>query len=147
MALHPDSWRFENARTRHRERLYWLTLLTGLANVGVLALYLADAVDSIIVGYMVGGMAGSLLAAGIRGRSDGYYQQLAGVGMRWTMVVLGILVLSLWLADTGIAARSTPVLPVLAGDAYLGTLILALAYHAGYAVAFLRDRLTARSGG
>lgn len=135
----------EEARALHRERLYWLTLLTGLANLALLAMHVAGA-SIALEGWLVGGVTGSLLVAGFRGHTDDYYNQLVGTGMRLMTFGIGILLLLTWMQqETSLVSRLVPGFDRLAGDGFLLMLSLGLLFHAGYAFAYLRDRWTARS--
>lgn len=123
-----------------RVRIYWLTLLSGLTSVLALTLHLLAINNFSLTGFIIGSMAGSLIFAGIRGYTDDYYQQLVTVGMRWTMVALGIAVLALWAhGETALVARLLPAVKTLAADTYLLVLILGVVFHAGYCFAYLRD--------
>jgi hypothetical protein len=141
MVYEPNSYDPEKAVRTQRERLYWMTLLTGLGNAAVLVLHL-NGIETILLGWLVGGMVGALIVAGIRGHTDDYYNQLINAGMRLMAFGLGVLLLLLWMhAETSLIARLIPGFAVLAQDAFLLALVLSLLFHAGYAFAYLRDLL------
>ena len=128
---------------QQRVRVYWLTLISGAASVIALVLHLLAIANFSLIGPLIGSVAGSLMVAGIRGYTDSYYQQLVAVGMRWTMVTLGALVLVLRAnGETSLVARLLPGVNALDADAYMLVLILGVAFHAGYAFAYLRDIAT-----
>lgn len=140
MAYDPNYRDAEQAVRTQRERLYWMTLLTGLGNAAVLVLHL-NGIETILLGWLVGGMVGALIVAGIRGHTDDYYNQLINAGMRLMALGLGVLLLLLWMhAETSLIARLIPGFAVLAEDAFLLALVLSLLFHAGYAFSYLRDR-------
>lgn len=141
MPYDPKASSLGDIEAKQRERLYWLTLLSGLGNVAVLGLYLYGA-DTILLGWLVGGIVGALLVAGFRGHTDDYYNQLITSGLRLMAFGLGIMLLLLWIhAETALLVRLMPGIATLAADAFMLALILALLFHGGYAFAFLRDRL------
>lgn len=125
----------------HRERLYWLTLVSGATNLIVLVLYLIGSMDGLLAP-LIGAMCGSLIAAGMWGRTDDYYNALVSVGFRWMSAALGIALLLLWIqSKMAVIERLIPGFDRLAGDSYLLALCLALVFHAGYAFAYLFDKL------
>ncbi|KLI63911.1 hypothetical protein [Aurantiacibacter marinus] len=135
----------EQAVIAQRERLYWLTLVSGLGNIAALVLHWIDADDFLLSGVIIGSVAGSLLVAAIRGRTDGYYQDLVAFGTRCTAFALGVFLLLLWADNnTSLFRRLIPGFETLTGDAYLLALILGLVFHAGYAFAYLRDLITSK---
>ncbi|WP_271077803.1 hypothetical protein [Aurantiacibacter sp. MUD61] len=133
----------EAAMREHRERLYWLTLATGVVNIIALAMHLAG-MTSAFIGPLIGGMCGSLIVAGMKGNTDGYYQSLVSEGLRWMAAALGVGLLVLWAdADSSLVERFIPRFDILAKDSLLLALILSLFFHAGYAFAYLRDLIFA----
>ena len=120
-----------------RERLYWLTLLSGLGNFALLALHIFGA-ETTLVPWIAAGVAGALITAGIRGITDGYYNELVGVGLRWMAIVLGVLTLLLWI-NADLSLLVFPWVDRLADDGFLLALVLGLAFHAGYAFAYIKD--------
>ncbi len=146
MVYEPNSYDPEKAMIAHRERLYWLTLLTGLGNIALIAMYLAE-VDMFLVGWLVGGVAGSVIVAGTRGNTDSYYQSLVGMGLRWMAFALGaVAVLLMPVSSRSLIEVFIPDASIVTRDGYLLTLILALVFHAGYAFAYLRDLLASGPG-
>ena len=127
----------EKAVAAQRERLYWLTLLSGLGNAVLLALHLIGA-ETILVPWIAAGVAGALITAGIRGISDGYYNDLVSVGLRWMAFALGVLTLLLWI-NADLSLLVFPWVDRLADDGFLLALVLGLAFHAGYAFAYIKD--------
>ncbi|WP_435417643.1 hypothetical protein WAB17_12335 [Parerythrobacter aurantius] len=125
---------------QQRVRVYWMTLVSGAANVLALVLHLQSIDDFALRGPLVGAVAGAIILAGIRGNTDGYYQQLVNIGVRWTMIALGIAVLVLWAhRETSLVGRLLPGIERLAADPYLLALLLGVIFHAGYAFAYVRD--------
>ena len=141
MPYDPKASALDDVTAKQRERLYWLTLLSGLGNVAVLGLYLYGAA-TILLGWLVGGIVGALLVAGFRGHTDDYYNQLVTSGLRLMAFGLGITLLLLWIQEeTALLVRLIPGIATLAANAFLLALVLALLFHGGYAFAYLRDRL------
>ncbi|WP_324260299.1 hypothetical protein U4960_08890 [Altererythrobacter sp. H2] len=143
MAYNPNYRDAEKARQDQRERVYALTLLSGIGNIAALFLHI-NGIATIMLGWLVGGMVGALVVAGIQGRTDDYYNQLTSSGLRLMALGLGTLLLLLWAqTETALAARWIPGLAVLAQDALLLAMILTLLFHLGYAYSYLRDRWAA----
>ncbi|RJY08511.1 hypothetical protein D6201_03285 [Aurantiacibacter aquimixticola] len=139
MTQNPDA-----AVRAHRERLYSLTLASGVANIVALVMHLNGA-SSILLGPIFGATCGSLIVAGIKGNTDSYYNALVSVGLRWMAFSLGVLLLLLWMqAEASIIDRLIPGFEILAKDSFILALTLGLFFHGGYAFAFLFDTL--RSG-
>ena len=131
----------ERNQREHRERLYWLTLASGAVNVIAIPLHLSGA-NIAFMGPLFGGMCGSLIVAGFKGNTDGYYRSLVGTGLSWMAFGLGVVMLLLWIdSNTSLMDRLIAGFDILAGDSLLLALGLALLFHAGYAFAYLRDRL------
>jgi hypothetical protein len=145
MVYQPNFYDPEQAVAAQRERLYWLTLVSGVESIVAIAMHLAGVDNFVLNGLIIGGVAGALIVAGIRGRTDGYYQDLVAVGMRWAAFALGIFILLSWASEnTSLIGRLIPGFDALNGDTYLLALSLALIFHAGYAFAYLRDLITSR---
>ncbi|APE28718.1 hypothetical protein [Aurantiacibacter gangjinensis] len=144
MPYRPNTYDHEAALKAHRERLYWLTLLSGLANIALIALY-ATGTDFVLSGVMLGGVIGSLVVTAFRGNTDDYYQALSLTGLRWMAVTVGFLALVLMpLSDRTLVEIFAPGLAPFATDSIMVLLIACLAFHAGYAFAYLRDSLLVR---
>ncbi len=140
MSYRPTTQDPEASARAHRERLYLMTLASGVANIAVLIVHVGD-VFSAFLGPLLGGMCGSLIFAGIKGNTDSYYRALVGLGLRWMSFALGVLALLLWThTETSLVELLIPAFPRLTGDAFLLALILGLFFHAGYAFAYLRDQ-------
>ncbi|GGD51685.1 hypothetical protein GRI62_05935 [Erythrobacter arachoides] len=125
----------------HRERLYWLTLASGVINAVMVPLHLAE-LETAFVGPLIGGVIGSLLVAGMKGSTDGYFRSLVDTGLSWMAFGLGLAMLLLWIdSNTSLMDRLVPGFDRLAGNSLLLALVLGLLFHAGYAFAYMRDRL------
>ncbi|MGB3165342.1 MAG: hypothetical protein WBA68_01040 [Alteraurantiacibacter sp.] len=143
MPYEPHSYSYEKhaANAAHRERLYWLTLVSGATNLIVLVLYVIGAMDGLLAP-LIGAMCGSLIAAAIWNRQDDYYNALVTAGFRWMSAALGTVLLLLWMhGATSLIDRPLPGFERFAGDIYLLALTLALMFHAGYSFAYLFDKL------
>ena len=131
----------DKALERHRERLYLLTFISGLANLLLIFLHLIDG-HNVISGILLGATVGSLIIGAIRSNTDSYYQSLSTVGLRWAAFAIGIIAFVL----LPISAKSNSLVTIFAPgllpyttDEALIVLLICLAYHLGFSYAFLRD--------
>jgi hypothetical protein len=110
--------------------------------------------DNLLVVMAYGGMAGGLLQSVLGLSGDEYFRSLCSVGHRWAIVALGVFLMVLfisangeiaksagaWLASGEARATGAPIrVPFLENAIFLSVLV-SLAFYAGYAFAWLRDR-------
>lgn len=110
--------------------------------------------DNLLVVVAYGGMAGGLLQSALGLSGDEYFRSLCGVGHRWAIAALGFFLMVLFVLGNGEIAHnagywmaagetkpdgSSIRVPFMENAIVLSVLV-SLAFYAGYAFAWLRDR-------
>jgi len=136
-----------------RSRAYLMMWFGGAATIVMAAQYvIAPASDAFGIG--LGLSVGSLLGSVIAWRADEYFRSLCAMGHRWAIGLLAAYLFALFVMRTfdlshspgqqavasGVGENAARTLPVMLHDAYFLCLATALAFHAGYAFAWLRGR-------
>jgi len=110
--------------------------------------------DNMLSAIAFGAMAGGPLSVAFGSRADEYLGSLINVGLRWMCAALGVYLMVLFLIATGDVANELgfwlasgdsradePAIRALAVNGLTATIALSLAFYAGYAFAWIRDKV------
>ena len=136
-----------------RSRAFTATWV-GLAGSVLMIVGTIFGLDNIVFSLALGAAVGGLIIAAFQGHADDYFRSLSSVGTRWIAAALAIYLFVAFLiqladvaysagfaASSGQEPESRYASWAYVFDGPLVAASLALVYHAGFAFAWLRDRL------